>query len=704
MPPTLQFVTLFAGYFTRIFFGLSRCCRQSMYACLLFVAFVFSTPAAFAQANIANAAHNNDTTSRRAIITDFFNHQAAVRYIYQVAMAPDASAVAWCTDGPDGSQVIYRSSLSGHDTASRISASPKGGLHESEPQWSPDGREVAFLSDAASPDQLQVFVADAATGQLTRKEPLTNFEGYVSRLKWSPDGKFLSVLYVEKASREPSPMAAENRAVGLIDSILNRDVQRLVVIEKGPGRTKVVTLPGLYVYEYDWSPDGKNFVYTAASPPGDDNWYIAKLYKQSIEATDTTLLYKPGFQIAVPRWSPDGKQVAFIEGLMSDQGGTGGEIFTVSASGNEKPKNVTPNRRSSPSWFTWQEANTILFTEFVGGSVAANGLNVSTGSIRNLYEADASIRAGPEEMSLAVGGKSTSPVVAFTSSSWNSLPEVHVGSFGKLQQLTHLNTGLQQDMPEAQNIVWKNEGWNVQGWLLYPKDYSPSKTYPMLVCAHGGPAWISTPTWSAPDFNSTVYTRLGYFVFFPNPRGSHGQGQAFTSANRRDWGFGDLRDITSGVDAVVKKFPIAPKRIGIFGWSYGGAMSMMAITQTAKFKAAVAGAGAADWLSYYGQNRIDKWMNSYFGASPYDDPEAYRRCSAITYIKKAATPTLVLVGERDGEAPAPQSFQFWHALKELGVPTQLMVYADGGHAFEKFEDMIDVSVRTIEWFDKYLNY
>jgi dipeptidyl aminopeptidase/acylaminoacyl peptidase len=199
-----------------------------------------------------------------------------------------------------------------------------------------------------------------------------------------------------------------------------------------------------------------------------------------------------------------------------------------------------------------------------------------------------------------------------------------------------------------------------------------------------------------------VYTQLGYFVFFPNPRGSHGQGVKFTKANIRDWGFGDLRDIIAGVETVVARLAVDSKRVGILGWSYGGFMSMFATTQTNKFKAAVAGAGAGDWLSYYGQNRIDKWMNSYFGASPYDDPEAYRKVSAMTYIKKTTTPTLILVGEYDGEAPAPQSFQYWHALKELGVPTQLVVYADEGHSFEKEENRIDVCARTIEWFDKWM--
>jgi dipeptidyl aminopeptidase/acylaminoacyl peptidase len=219
---------------------------------------------------------------------------------------------------------------------------------------------------------------------------------------------------------------------------------------------------------------------------------------------------------------------------------------------------------------------------------------------------------------------------------------------------------------------------------------------------HGGPAWIATPTWSAPDFNTAYYTQLGYFIFFPNSRGSYGQGEKFTLANRKDWGFGDMRDMLAGVDTLVKKYPIDNDRLGLLGWSYGGSMAMFSITQTNRFKAVVAGAGAADWLSYYGQNSIDKWMNSYFNISPYDDPKAYARLSAMTYIKKARTPTLVLVGEYDGECPPAQSMQFWHALKELKVPTQLVIYPDEGHDFQKLENTVDVTLRTIQWFNNYL--
>ena len=131
-------------------------------------------------------------------------------------------------------------------------------------------------------------------------------------------------------------------------------------------------------------------------------------------------------------------------------------------------------------------------------------------------------------------------------------------------------------------------------------------------------------------------------------------------------------------------------------------MTMWTVTQTHRFQAAVAGAGIADWLSYYGENSIDEWMIPFFGASVYDDPAVYAKSSPINYIKQVKTPTLVIVGERDGECPAPQSFEFWHALKTLGVPTQLVIYPGEGHSFREPKNRVDVLRRAVSWFDRYL--
>ena len=187
---------------------------------------------------------------------------------------------------------------------------------------------------------------------------------------------------------------------------------------------------------------------------------------------------------------------------------------------------------------------------------------------------------------------------------------------------------------------------------------------------------------------------------YPNFRGSFGQGEAFTRANVKDFGYGDLRDILAGVDKVVREYPIDDKRIGIAGWSYGGYMTMWALTQTQRFRAAVAGAGVSDWESYYGENSIDQWMIPFFGASVYDDPAIYARSSPINFIKNAKTPTLVLVGELDGEVPPPQSREFWHALKALGIKTEMVIYQGEGHVFHAPDHIRDVMRRTADWFDK----
>jgi dipeptidyl aminopeptidase/acylaminoacyl peptidase len=153
---------------------------------------------------------------------------------------------------------------------------------------------------------------------------------------------------------------------------------------------------------------------------------------------------------------------------------------------------------------------------------------------------------------------------------------------------------------------------------------------------------------------------------------------------------------------VLRIAPVDPARVGVGGWSYGGYMTMWAVTQTNRFHAAVAGAGIANWQSYYGENSIDQWMIPFFGASVYENPAVYAKSSPITFIKQVKTPTLILVGDRDGECPPAQSFEFWHALKTLGVKTDFVIYPNEGHRMNKPEHRRDAIERTIAWFNQNL--
>jgi dipeptidyl aminopeptidase/acylaminoacyl peptidase len=250
------------------------------------------------------------------------------------------------------------------------------------------------------------------------------------------------------------------------------------------------------------------------------------------------------------------------------------------------------------------------------------------------------------------------------------------------------------------SIAWKSDGLSVQGWLLTPVGAHGGKM-PMITEVHGGPGAAHEPFFAGSGFVRRLLDG-GYALFMPNPRGSFGQGEAFTLGNVRDLGHGDLRDILAGITAAEARAPIDEHRLGLTGWSYGGFMTMWGVTQTNRFRAAVAGAGIANWQSYYGENGIDAWMIPFFGASVYDDPAVYARSSPINFIKAVRTPTLEVVGERDIECPAPQTQEFWHALDDLGKTTQAVIYPGEGHGMRDPKHIEDFEARTLAWFDKYL--
>jgi dipeptidyl aminopeptidase/acylaminoacyl peptidase len=318
---------------------------------------------------------------------------------------------------------------------------------------------------------------------------------------------------------------------------------------------------------------------------------------------------------------------------------------------------------------------------------------------------------GDGRMELSLSASADRSLFVFHASTFDHPMEIYAARPGAtkgtglegVEQLTHLNDGVETGWGKSVSLEWKSGKFDVQGWLMLPLHYDAAKKYPLIVEVHGGPASAVVGRWGeGGGLSAAAFSALGYFVLQPNPRGSFGQGEAFTQANRKDFGYGDLEDILAGVDTVEAHYPVDPKRVGVTGWSYGGFMAMFAVTQTGRFRAAVAGAGISDWQSYYGENSIDQWMTPYFGASVYDDPAVYAKSSAINYIKQARTPTLVVVGDRDGECPAPQSFEFWHALRAQHVPTQLVVYPNEGHGFTDPAHRRDVLERAVEWFGRYM--
>ena len=442
---------------------------------------------------------------------------------------------------------------------------------------------------------------------------------------------------------------------------------------------------------------------TAAPGDGDNMWWVAKLYAFNAADGKARVIYTPSSpkqQLADPRVSPDGARVSFIAGIMSDFSSTGGDAFVLDLAPGGLVTDVTPHVPASVTALGWRCDGKALIGRLLASDqtqIAELGLVPSATLPPPLSSAQESLGETDGPVSSACGTKMT----AVAHQSFASPPEIEVGEMGKWRDLTSVNAGLAPDA-RAQNITWSNGGFEEQGWLLLPVSANHTEKLPMITSVHGGPAAANEPRFARGGFDGELLAK-GYAIFLPNPRGSFGQGEAYTMANVRDFGHGDLSDILAGVDAAGRAAPIDEARLGIMGWSYGGYMTMWAVTQTNRFKAAVAGAGLSDWLSYYGENGIDEWMIPYFGASVYDDPAVYARSSPINYIKNAHTPTLTVVGENDIECPAPQTMEFWHALHDLGVPTQSVIYPGEGHGMQNPKHLRDYQDRTLAWFGKYLS-
>jgi dipeptidyl aminopeptidase/acylaminoacyl peptidase len=602
--------------------------------------------------------------------------------------AVDVSAL-WIVNSKDGS------------AAMRLTACPGSVCDEHAAQWSPDGSRITFVTTDKQ-EQTQIAVADA-TGR--HVQILTHARGPVDTPRWSPDGTQIAFLYSVGAPKTPGPLNPLSRDQGVLSTAVYE--QRLATLSAQGGAPRLLGPQDLNVYEYDWSPDGSQFVVTAAHGSGDNNWWIAELDVLDAQSGALRPLLKPELQMASPRWSGDGTRIAYIGGLMSDESITGGDVYVIPASGGA-PVDVTPGLAASVHTFTWNgSTQSLIATEFAAGDEVLAQIDVDAKTQREIWRAPQMIWANclsgftPGDLGLALSRDGSQSAVI--RQSYTAPPEVESGPPGQWQPITRANAGLRRVTGEATNVAWVSDGLQVQGMLVAPPSIAPGRRYPLVVEIHGGPAFAHYPIFPfAQDSFDAALASQGYFVFMPNPRGSYGQGEAFTRANVKDFGYGDLRDVLRGLDEVERTSPVDPGRVGIAGWSYGGYMTMWALTQTDRFKAAVSGAGLSNWQSYYGTNNIDTWMLPYFGASVYDDPWIYERSSPMTFIKRVHTPTLLVGGDRDAEVPITQSYEYWNALRRLGVTTEFVVYPDEGHLFFKHADQVDVMTRLVDWFDAHL--
>jgi dipeptidyl aminopeptidase/acylaminoacyl peptidase len=276
---------------------------------------------------------------------------------------------------------------------------------------------------------------------------------------------------------------------------------------------------------------------------------------------------------------------------------------------------------------------------------------------------------------------------------------------GKNVQITDMNNQIETwNTPVSEIVKWKSkDGTEIEGVLHKPKNFDPTKKYPLFVVVHGGPTGIDTPTPTPGGVYPLIqWIEKGALVLRPNYRGSAGYGEKFRSLNVRNLGVGDMEDVMSGVDFLIKQGFVDTEKMGCMGWSQGGYISAFLTTNTTRFKAISVGAGISNWVTYYVSTDIHPFTRQYLKATPWKDMAIYQKTSPMTNILKARTPTLIQHGEFDRRVPISDAYELLQGLQDNGVPVKLVVYKGFGHGISKPKEQLAAIWHNYQWFGKYV--
>lgn len=571
----------------------------------------------------------------------------SLRNVGAVQLSPDGKTVAYTVQTTDWNDNRYDTEIWMYREGGKpfqLTHNPKNS--SAAPLFSPDGQWLAFLSDRGNKNQIYVLrVSGGEARAITREE-----EG-IAFYEWHPDGKRLVFVKAEKDDKAKKEREKRYGAFEADDKEFT--LSHLWQIHFNPDmqdpteRPCYETNPSGDSFE-DWSPDSKELLYTTNLNDTVSNFYTnSKLFAIHLETKATRQLAKD---------------------LDEDLGG-----------------------------FSWESTGiySALFMK----------------TARHLYRIDptsglhAIVKKSPEQIfgfSFSKDGQS----LAFVGRNGDQLNEVFLGSVnGSATAVTNMTDQI-KDWKTAQSEVinWKSkDGATIEGVLHKPKNYDPSKKYPLLVMIHGGPTGIDTPN----PVPGSVYPVLqwldkGCLVLRPNYRGSAGYGEAFRSLNVKNLGVGDMWDVMSGIDYLDKKGMIDKTKMGSMGWSQGGYISAFLTTNTNVFKAISVGAGISNWVTYYVSTDIHQFTRQYLKATPWSDEMIYKKTSPMTNINNAKTPTLIQHGELDRRVPISNAYELLQGLRDKNVPAELIVYKGFGHGISKPKERLAANWHNWQWFNKYV--
>ncbi len=634
-----------------------------------------------------------------------------LRSIGAVQFSPDGARLAYTilrNDGPARSfgQLWIMTLADGKSICLSTGSDPSG-----DPEWSPDGKSIAYTGKLEDKSGLIIASADGSGKRFLVKMESTNspLPTTGKNIAWSPDSK--RIAYV---SAQPGPEATD--ATGdpiVITRYLYKptagegnthfnDNKRLhiFVLDAATGESRQLTTGTHYEHSIDWSPDGKQIAFISNREQNEDQFFNYDLLTLNVATGEMNRLTATESAEYRPRWSPDGKTIAYeatkrgltdLETTMEDT-----HVWLIDADSKNRRElgAAIDNRQDGPAWSS--DGRSVLFTVQEHGNV-------------RLYRAPAT---GGKPITVvsepgAVGSWSVhGNKIAYAFSNMGDAAALYLKTGDQpAKKLTDLNRNLFDgktvERVESLTYISNDNKWNVEAFLTYPAEFRADKKYPLIVVIHGGPHGQQGPAF---NFKNQVYSSHGWATLMVNYRGSTGYGQKFTDAVFADQNGNEAQDVLYGVSAALRRYLwIDRDRLGIEGVSYGGQLSAWLITQTNMFKAAIPTAAIINIISYNYMTYYNQYEQMEWGAFPHQGNlmDVLWERSALKHVANAHTPTLLMHGENDADVPIAESEQFYVALKDVGVDTVMVRYPREGHGIRETRHVIDWTDRSMHWYERY---
>lgn len=669
-------------------------------------------PALLALGSISAEAQKNASVS--------FEKWLSLKQVGAPVISPNGKYIAYTVSATDWAANGYDSEIwlskQGEEPV-QLTRTNKGS--SSGPFFTPDNKYVSFIADRG--EKAQLYLIPVNGGEAIQ---ITKDEDGISDYQWSPSGK--QVVYIKAEPDSKKEKAFKDRygafavegteykqshlwllnfnydsvlAAGLYPCYTSKDSS-----QKNPDCYKIpiatrLTEGNFTVTNYSWSPDGRSVIFTRQPNALINSSLHSDIAIIDVAAKKTNVLVANPANDAFAEWSPNGG--AFIYRSAVDDSVTNffrnGRLFIYDME-SKKSREIANEIDENKAIYAWTGKG--IFFGASGQKLKINTyqLNPETGVstlLRTPLDNTSSIRFAKKSETIAVLGRN-----------FSDLGEIFTGTIdGDWKKITNITSQISSwNTPVNEIIEWKSkDGATIEGVLLKPRNYDPSRKYPLLVVIHGGPTGIDrpepTPTYVYPIMQ---WTEKGALVLRVNYRGSAGYGEKFRSLNVRNLGVGDMWDVVSGVEYLSSKGMIDTTRMGCMGWSQGGYISAFLTTNTTMFKAISVGAGISNWITYYVSTDITPFTRQYLKSTPWQDMEVYLKTSPMTNINKARTPTLIQHGEFDRRVPISNAYELYRGLQDRNVPSKLIVYKGFGHGITKPKERLAAIWHNWQWFNHYV--